>query len=99
MGKRGRENPCAVCSHYHKYEEGEACGICGHRLALAAEKTVSQPAVFPSEILPNFLYLGTYDNASHITILKLEGISHILNVNNNYTPFFLFLFFLKIPLI
>lgn len=82
MRKRERENPCSVCGHYHKYEEGEVCGICGHRSASSAEKTTTlQVSAFPSEILPDFLYLGSYDNASRSGLLKTQGISRVLNVS------------------
>ncbi|CAN8270604.1 unnamed protein product [Cochlearia groenlandica] len=84
MRKRERENPCSICGHYHKYEEGEVCGICGHRMpdssdlvsAAAAQVHVS---AFPTEILPEFLYLGSYDNASRSELLKTQGISRVLN--------------------
>ena len=106
--KRERENPCFICGHYHKYEEGEVCGICGHRLQEAGERnplnvsgngsssssispassTSSSsstyhhtPSAFSSEILPLFLYLGSYDNASRAELLKAQGISRILNVS------------------
>ncbi|KAF3952017.1 hypothetical protein CMV_022387 [Castanea mollissima] len=79
MRKRERENPCGVCGHYHKYEEGEVCGICGHRIPASAEKTSIQVSAFPSEILPEFLYLGSYDNASRSELLKTQGISRVLN--------------------
>ncbi|XP_019433918.1 PREDICTED: protein-tyrosine-phosphatase IBR5-like [Lupinus angustifolius] len=78
MRKRERENPCAVCGHYHKYEEGEVCSICGHRLTVG-EKTPVQISAFPSVILPEFLYLGSYDNASRSELLKTQGITRILN--------------------
>ncbi|CAN1196637.1 Protein-tyrosine-phosphatase IBR5 [Linum perenne] len=87
MRKRERENPCGICGHYHKYEEGEVCGICGHRLpdssSSDAAAAVDRPSVhisaFPSEILPDFLYLGSYDNAARSELLKTQGISRILN--------------------
>lgn len=82
MRKRERENPCGVCGHYHKYEEGEVCQICGHRMAGVAEKVSSiQVSAFPTEILPEFLYLGSYDNASRAELLKTQGISRVLNVS------------------
>lgn len=81
MRKRERENPCLICGHYHKYEEGEVCGICGHRMADTSERSSIQVGAFPSEILPDFLYLGSYDNASRSELLKAQGISRILNVN------------------
>lgn len=79
MRKRERENPCGVCGHYHKYEEGEVCGICGHRPPVPSEKSSPQVSAFPSEILPDFLYLGSYDNASRSELLKTQGISRVLN--------------------
>ncbi|XP_068668750.1 protein-tyrosine-phosphatase IBR5-like [Aristolochia californica] len=79
MRKRERENPCGVCGHYHKYEEGEVCGICGHRVPASFEKLGPPSSAFPSEILPDFLYLGSYDNASRAELLKTQGISRVLN--------------------
>nr|DAD23525.1 TPA_asm: hypothetical protein HUJ06_024988 [Nelumbo nucifera] len=79
MRKRERENPCGVCGHYHKYEEGEVCGVCGHRIPASSEKLGIQTSAFPSEVLPEFLYLGSYDNASRAELLKTQGISRILN--------------------
>ena len=80
MRKRERENPCFVCGHYHKFEDGEVCAICGHRLQDAAEK-VPQQSAFSSEILPQFLFLGSYDNASRAELLKAQNITRILNVS------------------
>ncbi|PON35533.1 Dual specificity phosphatase [Parasponia andersonii] len=77
---RGRENPCAVCGHYHNNEEGEVCEICGHGIPVSSEKTSIQVSAFPSEIFPEFLYLGSYDNASRSEHLKTQGISRVLNV-------------------
>ncbi|CAM8900746.1 unnamed protein product [Rhodiola kirilowii] len=80
MGKRERENPCGVCGHFHKYEEGEVCGICGHLPVTAVIPPGAFTfSAFPSEILPGFLYLGSYDNASRSELLKSKGISCILN--------------------
>ncbi|KAL1307893.1 hypothetical protein HN51_049787 [Arachis hypogaea] len=79
MRKRERENPCGVCGHYHKYEEGEVCSVCGHRIPVGSEKSSVQVSAFPSVILPEFLYLGSYDNASRSELLKTQGISRILN--------------------
>lgn len=90
MRKRERENPCFVCGHYHKFEDGEVCGICGHRLQEATEKGPLQSA-FSTEILPTFLYLGSYDNASRAELLKAQGITRILNVF--LLPTFTFEFF------
>lgn len=79
MRKRERENPCVVCGHYHKYEEGEVCATCGHRIPASFEKSSAPSSAFPSEILPDFLYLGSYDNASRAELLKTQGISRVLN--------------------
>lgn len=81
MRKRERENPCGVCGHYHKYEEGEVCGICGHRMPEStADKSPSvHLSAFPSQILPDFLFLGSYDNASRSELLKTQGITRVLN--------------------
>lgn len=78
MRKRERENPCPICNHYHKYEEGEPCGTCGHRMIGASEKGPQQSA-FSTEVLTDFLYLGSYDNASRAELLKSQGITRILN--------------------
>lgn len=88
MRKRERENPCAICGHYHKYEEGEVCGVCGHRMVAGSDKSAAsavQLSAFPSEILPEFLYLGSYDNAARAELLKSQGISRVLNVK--FIPF------------
>ena len=78
MRKRERENPCFICGHYHRYEEGEMCSICGHQPPQpSAEKS---PSSFPSEIIPDFLYLGTYDHSSRAEVLKAIGVKDILNV-------------------
>ncbi|KAK1619785.1 hypothetical protein QYE76_025302, partial [Lolium multiflorum] len=80
MRKRERENPCGVCGHYHKCEEGEICGVCGHRPAAAdAVAPARLDSAFPSEVLPGFLFLGSYDNASRSEVLKTLNITHILN--------------------
>lgn len=79
MSKRERENPCVVCDHYHKEE---TCGVCGHRMCDAAAQQGSlQLSAFPSEILPGFLYLGSYDDSASLSLLKIQGISHVLNVS------------------
>ncbi|EAZ36766.1 hypothetical protein OsJ_21102 [Oryza sativa Japonica Group] len=85
MRKRERENPCGICGHYHKYELGEVCGVCGHRPPASAGAQAAagaaqaaaprQDSAFPSEILKDFLFLGSYDNASRSELLKTIGIS------------------------
>jgi hypothetical protein len=67
---------------YMQYEGGEACSICGHQLSTA--EASQRSSAYPSTILPQFLYLGSYDNASRSELLKALGITHILNV---CTPF------------
>jgi dual specificity MAP kinase phosphatase len=82
MRKRERENPCGICGHYHKYEEGEVCGVCGHRLKPSDGEGApsSHESAFPTEVLKEFLFLGSYDNASRSEVLRTLSISHILNV-------------------
>ncbi|GJM86660.1 hypothetical protein PR202_ga02540 [Eleusine coracana subsp. coracana] len=82
MRKRERENPCGICGHYHKYEEGEVCGECGHRLKPGEGEgaPAEHESAFPTEVLKDFLYLGSYSQASRSEVLKTLGISHILNV-------------------
>lgn len=75
--KRERENPCFVCNHYHDYANGEPCSICGHAQA-PVEKI--KASAFPSEIIQDFLYLGSYDNATRSELLKAIGVKRILNV-------------------
>ncbi|KAL4447664.1 hypothetical protein ABPG75_004883 [Micractinium tetrahymenae] len=82
--KREREEPCDVCGHYHDYLGGEPCSVCGHRLetgpaASAAAPPPKPPSAFPSEIVPGFLFLGSYDHASRQEILKTLGVGYILN--------------------
>jgi hypothetical protein len=61
-----------------QYENGEPCSVCGHTLTVA---DIGQKAsAYPSTVLPQFLYLGSYDNASRSELLKTLGITHILNV-------------------
>ncbi|KAL5218672.1 hypothetical protein ABZP36_019356 [Zizania latifolia] len=69
MRKRERENPCGICGHYHKYEQGEVCGVCGHyppastaagAQAVAGVQAPRLDSAFSSEILKEFLFLGIY---------------------------------------
>lgn len=65
-----------------QYEGGEPCSECGHRLITPEERGISpaEASVKPAEILPGFLFLGSYDTASRSELLKAMGITHILNV-------------------
>lgn len=74
---------CLALTLLTRYEEGEVCQICGHCPASSNEQQGQQESAFPSEILPGFLFLGSYDNASRAELLKALGISHIVNVRNN----------------
>ena len=49
--------------------------------ASSAAPAVKPPSAFPSEIVPGFLFLGSYDHASRQEILKTLGIANILNVS------------------
>mmetsp|Transcript_14099 Transcript_14099/g.33273 ORF Transcript_14099/g.33273 Transcript_14099/m.33273 type:complete len:268 (+) Transcript_14099:473-1276(+) len=76
--KRGREEPCFICGHYHDYEGGEPCSVCGHRLGSVNER-MPLTSAFPSEVIQEFLFLGSYDNASRNELLKAMGVKYILN--------------------
>jgi len=76
--KRAREEPCFICSHWHNYEAGEPCSVCGH--GPAAESAVSHGTPIPTEVLRDFLFLGSYDQASRCELLRAMGIKRILNV-------------------
>jgi len=62
-----------------QYEGGEKCGICGHVL-LPASQTAGKASTRPTEIIPGFLYVGSYDHASRLEMLKAMDISHVLSV-------------------
>eukprot|EP00887_Chlorella_sp_A99_P003068 scaffold9.g3068.t1 len=64
-----------------QYEGGEPCSVCGHRLAAPAGGGANPkaPSAFPTEVLPDFLFLGSYDHASRSELLKTLGIGNILN--------------------
>ena len=62
-----------------QYEGGEQCKSCGHVLH-TAQIPVEQIRAMPSEILPSFLYLGSYDHASRMELLRAMGITHVLSV-------------------
>ncbi|EIE24230.1 phosphatases II [Coccomyxa subellipsoidea C-169] len=47
-----------------------------------------QASAYPSNILPQFLYLGSYDNASRSELLKTVGITHILNTVPSCQPLY-----------
>lgn len=76
--KRDREEACFICGHYHDYEGGEPCGVCGHVWADQQHKS-HQESVLATPIIPNFLYLGSYDTASRSELLKAMNITHMLN--------------------
>ena len=63
-----------------QYENGEPCSVCGHTLTVADPSL--RASAYPSAILPQFLYLGSYDNAARSELLKTLGITHILNVRS-----------------
>ncbi|KAL6911389.1 hypothetical protein ACP4OV_000194 [Aristida adscensionis] len=81
MRKRERENPCGICGHYHKYEAGEVCGVCGHRWKPSDGEAAParHESAFPTEVVKDFLFLGSYDNASRSEVLRTISVSHILN--------------------
>ena len=68
-------------AHAAQYENGEPCAVCGHTLTVA-DSSGQKVSAYPSTILPQLLYLGSYDNASRSELLKTLGITHILNVRS-----------------
>ena len=62
-----------------QYEGGEPCSTCGH--TKADVQLAPHDAAQPTEVLPKFLYLGSYDHASRSELLKVMDITHILNVS------------------
>lgn len=62
-----------------QYENGETCPVCGHAPILNGPAT-SPPSALPSEIIPGFLFLGSYDHASRQDMLVTLGIEYVLNV-------------------
>ena len=62
-----------------QYEGGEPCSICGH--TKADVQLAPHDAAQPTEVLPRFLYLGSYDHASRCELLKVMDVTHILNVS------------------
>lgn len=92
MAKRGREERCATCEHFHNFEAGEPCDVCGHKMS-SSSTSIEIPVepkegAFPCAILKDFLYLGTYVHASSSEVLKILGITHILNAVPNTHNFF-----------
>ena len=77
--KRERENPCFICNHYHNFEAGELCTVCGHGPAATVERA-PPPSAFPTLVVPDLLYLGSYDHAARAELLKAMGVKRILNV-------------------
>ena len=59
-----------------------AVQVCGHCLDPAhADAKPAMPSALPTEVIPGFLFLGSYDHASRAELLKALGITHILNVS------------------
>jgi dual specificity MAP kinase phosphatase len=42
---------------------------------------IHTPSALPTEIIPGFLFIGSFDHASRADLLKTLGITHILNVS------------------
>ena len=53
------------------------CPTCGH--CKPVEEQAGCSTAFPSEIIPNFLYLGSYDHASRPDLMRAMDITMILN--------------------
>ncbi len=57
--------------------------MCGHCLVPTNDAKPAIPSSMPTEVLPGFLFLGSYDHASRAELLKALGIGHILNVSRD----------------
>ena len=57
---------------------GERCGVCGHMMDPG---DVCTPSALPTEVVPGFLFIGSFDHASRADLMKTLGITHILNVS------------------
>ncbi|KAK9804083.1 hypothetical protein WJX73_004746 [Symbiochloris irregularis] len=88
MTKRSREEPCHICGHFHDYEGGEACSTCGHVMKPAEAASHPKASKFPDEIISHRLYLGSFDNASRVELLKAMGITHILCCMSSCQPLY-----------
>jgi hypothetical protein len=51
---------------------------------MAPHEKKQQETVIPTNVIPGFLYLGSYDTASRSELLKAMGITHILNVSSGH---------------
>jgi len=67
------DNPSAICEHYHKFEEGEVCTICKHRLQGDKEKFAHAPNALPTKSLVNFLYVDNNNSASRAERNLIHG--------------------------
>jgi len=52
------------------------CATCGHCLPTSQ---TTQSSTLPSEILPGFLFLGSYDDSAKGELLKAMGVGFVLN--------------------
>jgi hypothetical protein len=84
--KRERDNPCFICNHFHNYDAGEPCSVCGHAPPVCDAPPQASQSPFPTEVLPDSLYLGSYDHAARSELLKAMGIKRILNVRPRAAP-------------
>ncbi|KAL5727152.1 hypothetical protein ACHQM5_000378 [Ranunculus cassubicifolius] len=81
---------CNLCGHSHNFLAGEICTICGHvnpfspHIPKSSFPTIKKKQFWlaekgDGEILPDFLYLGSFHDASSMYFLKANKITHILN--------------------
>eukprot|EP01025_Chloroclados_australasicus_P052499 TRINITY_DN6121_c0_g1_i6.p2 TRINITY_DN6121_c0_g1~~TRINITY_DN6121_c0_g1_i6.p2 ORF type:complete len:294 (+),score=17.58 TRINITY_DN6121_c0_g1_i6:2-883(+) len=92
MKKRGREEPCPICFHYHDYEGGERCRECGHQKSMAPKSNIAsqllQEDSLPHVIREKFLYLGSYHHAAADKTLNFVGITHLLCLSPEVKPLY-----------
>ncbi|KAM0040995.1 putative protein-tyrosine-phosphatase [Helianthus debilis subsp. tardiflorus] len=70
MRKREKENLCGICVHYHKDEEGELCGIYGHRIRSNLRNLSFKLVPLHRKSCRSFCVFGSYANASRTELLK-----------------------------
>ena len=88
--------PCGICGHrleqvpgsvqhqhhhQHQQHQQHQQQPASASTPLAPPAAPKPPSAFPSEIVPGFLFLGSYDHASRQEVLKTLGVASILSVS------------------
>ena len=67
--------------HQHQQHQQHQQQPASASTPLAPPAAPKPPSAFPSEIVPGFLFLGSYDHASRQEVLKTLGVASILSVS------------------